>query len=355
MPGVPSFRRTTLAALRDGLRVSWTTVLLIAAINTGVAALQWIEDPRPFWHPFVSAQCFGFSIAYCVNVAAPWNKRWPVVHLVAGVAVGTCLGMLLVILVKGYSIAHIRGSMKLFVLTMMTGFVNGVFVGLFFLIKFREARAEAALLKAEAAQHLLSKQAVETELKLMQAQVEPHFLFNTLASVQYLVETDPPQAAKLLGHLLAYLRAALPQLRTASTALGKEIEMAEAYLSILKMRMGSRLEFHVDVPEALREAAFPPGLLISVVENAIEHGLQAQAQGGSVAITAKRIDDRLQVTVTDTGGGITSTSSKGTGRGIGLSNVRERLAALYGARGRFALENAAPRGARAIIEIPAEV
>jgi LytS/YehU family sensor histidine kinase len=359
MPGPstlhPPHGRSVVGALRDGFRVSWTTVLLIAAIDTGFAALQWIEDTRPFWHPFVSAQCFGFSIAYCVNVAAPWNKRWPVVHLVAAVAVGTCLGMLLVIVLKGYTIEHIRSTLKLFGLTLMTGFVNGVFVGLFFLIKFREARAEAALLKAQASQHLLSKQAIETELKLMQAQVEPHFLFNTLASVQYLIDTDPPQAAKLLGHLLAYLRAALPQLRTASTALGKEVEMAEAYLNILKMRMGPRLEFRVDVPDTLREVAFPPGLLISVVENAIEHGLQAQAQGGSVAIAAQRIDDRLQVTVTDTGGGVTSQSPKGSGRGIGLSNVRERLAALYGARGRFALENASPRGARAIIEIPAEV
>lgn len=345
---------SSLTALRNGLRVSWTTVLLIAAINTGVAALAWIEDPRPFWHPFVSAQCFGFSFAYCVNVASPWEKRWPVLRLIVAVAVGTVLGMLLVILVKGYPPSHVRSAAHVFTLTMLTAFSNGLFVSLFFLIKFREARAEAALLKAQAAQHLISKQVVETELKLMQAQVEPHFLFNTLASVQYLIETSPPEAARLLGHLLAYLRAALPQLRTTSTALGKEIEMAEAYLNILKMRMGSRLEFEVDVPEALRGAAFPPGLLISIVENAVEHGLQAQAQGGTVAIAAKRIDDRLQVTVTDTGAGVTSGTTKSSGRGIGLANVRERLAALYGARGRFALENALPHGARAVIEIPAE-
>ncbi|HZQ60305.1 MAG TPA: histidine kinase [Casimicrobiaceae bacterium] len=343
-----------LAALRNGLHVPWTTVLLIFAINTGVAGVMWIEDTRPFWHPFVSTQCFGFSIAYCVAVAAPWNKRWPVARLIGAVAVGAIIGMLLVIVVKRYTPAFIASDLRLFGLTMVTAFFNGVFVSLFFLLKFREARAESALLKAQSAQHLLSKQAAEAELKVMQAQVEPHFLFNTLASVQYLIETSPPQAAKLLSHLLAYLRAALPQLRTSSTELGKEVEMAEAYLNILKMRMGSRLEFAVDVPQSLRDAPFPPGLLISIVENAVEHGLESQAQGGTVAIAAKRVDDRLQVTVTDSGGGVASPGPKGSGRGIGLSNVRERLAALYGQRGRFSLENASPHGARAIIEIPAE-
>ncbi len=110
-------------------------------------------------------------------------------------------------------------------------------------MKFSETRAAAALHKAEAERHLLSKQAIEAELKLMQAQVEPHFLFNTLASVQFLTETDPKQANALLGHLIEYLRAALPQLRAASTTLGREAELARAYLNILKMRIGPAARF----------------------------------------------------------------------------------------------------------------
>ncbi len=342
------------AALRAGLRVSWSTVLLIAAINTGIAAVLWIEDPRPFWHPLLSAQCFGFAIAYCVNVASPWEKSWPIARLMAAVAVGTAIGMLLVIAFKGYSGEYIAEQAKLFALTLVTGFTNGLFVSLFFLIKFREARAERALLKAQSERHLLSKQAVETELKLMQAQVEPHFLFNTLASVQYLTETDPPRATRLLGHLLDYLRGALPQLRTANTVLGKEVEMAEAYLRILEVRMGPRLAFSVDVPAELRAAAFPPGLLITLVENAIEHGIERQAEGGSVKIEARRTADRLVVSVADTGGGVASVAAPSGGRGVGLANVRERLAALYGSRGRFELESVDPHGTRAVIEIPVE-
>jgi len=353
---MPSLTRSpSLAALRRGLSVSWLTVVLIAAINTGIAGLLWIDDPRPFWHPFITAQCMGFSIAYCVNVASPWEKRRPVARLVLAVLVGAVAGMLLTSLLKGYTLADVRERSGTFALTVMTGFTTGLFVSLFFLLKFRESRAESALLKAEAERHLLSKQAIESELKLMQAQVEPHFLFNTLASVQYLTETNPPEASRLLGHLLHYLRAAVPQLRSSATTLGKEVDLAGAYLNVLKMRMGARLAFEIDVPPALANVPFPPVLLISLVENAIEHGLDARAEGGTVRIHAERNNGSVAVSVTDTGSGLAhGHSSAGNGRGLGLANVRERLAALYGTRARFTLEDVAPHGARATIEIPVE-
>src|SRR5262245_48327424 len=185
----------------------------------------------------------------------------------------------------------------------------------------------------------------------MQSQFDPHFHSNTLASVQFLTETDPPQASRLLGHLLAYLRAALPQMRSESTTLGQEVELAEAYLNILRMRMGPRLDFSIDVPVALKTHPFPPVLLISIVENAVTHGLEPLAAGGRVSIVARQEDDRVLVTVEDTGIGLSGPSRPG--RGVGLINVRERLSALFGGRGRFSLEEAQPRGARATIEIPA--
>src|SRR6266496_2806063 len=157
-----------------------------------------------------------------------------------------------------------------FAYNVVAAFFNGLLISLIFLVKFRETRAVAALHKAEADRLLLSKQAIEAELKLMQAQVEPHFLFNTLASVQYLTETNPPRAGMMLGHLLGYLRAALPQLRSNSTTLGQESDLAQAYLSIMRMRMGSRLSFVIDIPTELRSHRFPPMLLMSLVENAIK-------------------------------------------------------------------------------------
>ncbi len=319
-----------------------------------------IEDPRPYWHPFISVQCMGLAIAYAVNVASPWERTRPVLRLAVAVAIGAIVGCVLLLLIKGavlslpeYAPRALASDAGKVAETLFGGFFVGLFVSLFFLLKFRDARMRTAMLEAEADRNLLAKQAVESELKLMQAQIEPHFLFNTLASVQFLTETDPPQASALLGHLLAYLRAALPQLRTSSATLGQEIDLAEAYLNILRMRMGRRLAFEIAVPDALRAHAFPPVLLISVVENAVTHGLEPQAEGGTIRIEARHDGDSLVVSVTDTGGG-TGNSAARPGHGMGLSNVRDRLAALFGQRGRFTLEDAAPHGARATIVVPFE-
>ena len=353
-------RRSWTAALRAGFHASWLTILLVLAINTGIAALLYTEEARAFWHPFITAQSIGLSIAYAVNAAKPWNSARPLLRLVGAVAGGTVAGLFLLLLIKGYVVGdpeyhldtlHGHGSIGQVIGTGISAFIMGLCASLFFMLKFRETRARAQMLKADADRSRLSKQAVEAELKLMQAQVEPHFLFNTLASVQFLTETDPPKAGRMLGHLLAYLRAALPQLRSASTTLGQEIDLAQAYLAIMQMRMGPRLSMAIEVSDELRSLAFPPVLLITLVENAVTHGIEPQAEGGAIRIDARRVGEQLVVSVTDTGRGLASGPAI-AGNGIGLTNVRERLAALFGSRGRFTLEDIAPRGARATIEVP---
>jgi signal transduction histidine kinase len=350
-----------LATLARGCHASWLTLLLLVAINTGVAALLSIEDARPFWHPFISTQTIGLLIAYAVNAAAPWGKSHPIWRMTAAVAVGAIVGILLVIAIKGYvigvenySVGYVRAHPGTFVGTAVSAFILGMCVSFIFLFKFREAHAAAALHRAEAERHLMSKHAIEAELKLMQAQVEPHFLFNTLASVQYLTETDPRAAGKLLSHLIDYLRAALPQLRASSTTLGKEIDLAAAYLNILQTRMGARLTFEFDVPAELKQHPFPPNLLISLVENAVKHGVEPAAEGGSISVVARRDGDSLMVSVTDTGRGSAAAVPGTPGNGVGLSNLRERLAALYGGHGRFTLSEESPHGTRATLSIPFE-
>ncbi len=351
----PPGLRPLSAALARGFRFRPMTALLIAAINTGIALISWDRDPRPFWHPLLTVQIYGFCIAYAVNVLRPWERERPILPLAAACALASVVGVVLVIAVKGYSLEHVRANWSVFAWNVIQASINGFFVSLLFFVKFREARASAALLRAEAERNLLAKQAVEAELKLMQAQIEPHFLFNTLASVQFLTETDPQRAGRLLGHLIDYLRAALPDLRAKSTTLGREADLAKAYLEILAIRMGPRLAFDVDVPSDLRPHAFPPNMLISLVENAIKHGLEPSADGGRLAIVARRDDDRLAVTVTDTGRGLAASALGGTnGNGVGLTNLRDRLAALYGTRGRFEIAEHAPRGTRAMIAIPYE-
>jgi len=341
------------AALRAGFHFNRVTLLLILAIDTAIALVLWIDDPRPFWQPLLTVQLYGISIAYCVNVAAPWDHDAPLRRLLIAALVGSLIGVVLVIVIKGYPLAHVRERAAFFLMNVIAAFGNGLLISLIFFVKRREARAAAALHEAEAERHLLAKHAIEAELSRMQAQVEPHFLFNTLASVQYLTETDPKQAGTLLGHLIDYLRAALPQLRARSSTLGREMSLAEAYLSILAMRLGPRLRFAIDLPDELRDHPFPPNMVISLVENAIKHGIEPAADGGTVTLAASRSGESLVVSVADTGCG--EHGEPGDGHGIGLANVRERLAALYGRRGRFTLEPSPPRGMRATLVLPYEL
>jgi LytS/YehU family sensor histidine kinase len=213
-----------------------------------------------------------------------------------------------------------------------------------------ETRAQAA--SATAAEEGLKRQLAEAQLKMMQAQVEPHFLFNTLASVDYLIETDPARASTMQKNLIQYLRAALPQMREGSTTLGKELALVRSYLEILKVRMEDRLQFAVTVPQGLMSAQFPPMVLQSLVENAIKHALEPKPEGGSITVTADIANGNLRVTVADTGLGFGAAGKPGTG--VGLANVRERMAALYSGRAKFTIEANSPSGTIATIEVPYE-
>ena len=213
--------------------------------------------------------------------------------------------------------------------------------------KRAERRAQIASATAEES---LKRQLAEAHLKMMQAQVEPHFLFNTLASVDYLIETDPPTASKMQKNLIQYVRAALPQMREGSTTLGKEIQQCRAYLEILKFRMEDRLQYAVTVPQGLMSAQFPPMMLQSLVENSIKHGLQPKPEGGSITLTADIASGKLRVTVADTGLGFAAASTTGTD--AGLANVRERLAALHGIAARLTVEANTPHGTIVTIEVP---
>jgi signal transduction histidine kinase len=211
-----------------------------------------------------------------------------------------------------------------------------------------ETRAQAAT--ATAAEESLKRQLAEAQLKMMQAQVEPHFLFNTLASVGYLIETDPARASTMQKNLIQYLRAALPQMREGSTTLGKEIALCRSYLEILKVRMEDRLQYAIMVPQGLASARFPPMMLQSLVENSIKHGLEPKADGGTLTISADIANGNLRVTVADTGLGFAVGSRPGTG--VGLSNVHERLAALYNGTAELTIEANTPSGTIATIEVP---
>ncbi|WP_323144050.1 sensor histidine kinase [Massilia phyllosphaerae] len=216
----------------------------------------------------------------------------------------------------------------------------------------KRAEAEMQTATAAAERESMQRQLSEAKMQTMQAQVEPHFLFNTLASVEHLIETDPPRASAMQRTLIQYLRAVLPQMRdnTLVTNLGREVDMVNAYLDLLKMRMEERLTVNVQVPSGLRSAAFPPMMLQSMVENAIKHGLECKPEGGHLDVTAEVFDSRLRVTVADDGVGFGVVPSKGTG--LGLSNIRDRLALLHGKAGHLHIAANSPSGVIATIEVP---
>jgi len=196
--------------------------------------------------------------------------------------------------------------------------------------------------------------ATEAQLKLLQAQIEPHFLFNTLANVLSLIESDPLRAKGMLEAFVDYLRNSLHQQRRDETTVGAELALAQAYLQLLAARMDDRLRFEITASDAAREARIPPLLLQPLVENAIRHGLEPKVEGGAVRIEARCLGDRLQLGVSDDGHGLDAPRRAGIrGNRVALANIRERLAARYGGRAALRLEPLHP-GTRALLDIPLE-
>ena len=198
-------------------------------------------------------------------------------------------------------------------------------------------------------QTVTEKELTVAKLSLLHAQVEPHFLYNTLASAQLLTRSDPARADQMLGNLILYLRHSLPRTEETLSTVGEELERVRAYLDILKIRMGNRLSLQIEVPDELKAVQFPAMMLQTLVENAIKHGLEPKPGGGTVWILARAFDRSLALTVADDGRGF---SAEGGGTGIGLRNVRERLRLAYGEAASFAIVANFPHGVAATITVP---
>ena len=225
-----------------------------------------------------------------------------------------------------------------------------------------EAQASVATETAETEQ--LRRQVAEAQMAAMHAQLEPHFLFNTLASIDHLIQTDPPRASRMQQSLIALLRATMPNLREGKAqlrrTLGEELAVIHPYLDILKTRMEERLQTNLQVPPGLLSAEFPPMMLQSLVENAIKHGLEPKPQGGEITIEALVADGRLLVNVCDTGVGFgasppTAANPTIAPLGSGLENIRERLKHLYGTEATLTIARNEPEGTAVRISLPYRV
>jgi signal transduction histidine kinase len=224
----------------------------------------------------------------------------------------------------------------------------GLVSGAIILVRQRARETAAQLRESEVSRLQLEQQRAATELQVLQSQIEPHFLFNTLATIRRLYQTDLARGRSTLADFVHYLKSALPEMRASETTLGREVDLIAAYLDVLHVRMGNRLEYEIDVAPALRGHRIPPLSLATLVENSIKHGLSALPEGGKISVHAWIDGDELLVRVTDTGVGIRASGGTGTG----LANLRVRLRGLYGEAGQLALAPNDPRGLAATLAIP---
>ena len=329
--------------------------LYVVIIDTLIAVfLSAVGISHPFAVNLLMSQCYGLSIFAIISLLLwAFKPKGGIARIVLIVAIGVAGGNLIggrmgvFILRRVFSMTLIQmeaGALPTIVLVIALGAT----VSYFFYSKGR-LRADKEIIQRERIRRLSSeKETLEANLRLLQAQIEPHFLFNTLSNVLSLIDTDPTKGKAMLSDLIRYLRTSLSRTRPATTTLGQEMEMIRSYLSIQKVRMGERLTFAIDLPVALSGCPFPPMLLQPLVENAVKHGLDPRVEGGEIAVKVTEDPDVVKVTIADTGAGFSTNESTG----IGLANVRERIRLMYEDRGRLLLEENTPRGVKAIVEVP---
>jgi len=317
------------------------TSLIVLSVNFVVALLLTLFVHGLLWHNLVYANAIGLCIWAFIAIGkrifirddARGALRWAVLTVVSVLA-AYLVGSRIAGEITGHSLLNYwlfetrRASGMLLV-----SLVAGGTVTYYFLSRTRLAQSRA---QAEAAQ----RQAAESTLRLLESQLEPHMLFNTLANLRALIATDPPRATAMLDRLIAYLRATLAASRATSHPLQAEFDRLRDYLELMAVRMGPRLHYTLALPPELARLPVPALLLQPLVENSIQHGLEPQVEGGTITVSARRDGERLSLTVSDTGAGYTGASPAGTG--FGLAQVRERLLTTYGPQA--ALDLAIPPG-----------
>jgi sensor histidine kinase YesM len=299
---------------------------------------------------FIAALSFFIPPLIAVSLVAPFAPKRIVprtIVLLLAVATGVAVGYRLFAGLGAIAaslhietLRHVGSPLPLLVMAWI-----GLAIHLF---REREETAEQALHDEVERKLTLERQTSEAQLQLLQSQIEPHFLFNSLAHVRRLYQTDPATGRAMLRYLSSYLGAAEPVIRERGIGLGQDLELAVAYLNIQRVRMGSRLAFEIDVPDALRSTIVPPMMLTTLVENAIKHGLSPLPEGGLIAIAAKADASCVRILVSDTGQGFQAN----LGAGVGLANTRARLAILYANEASLSLSQRTPRGITATVVVP---
>jgi len=333
-----------------------TSLALTVVFNTIIALfLTHLGFGSGLYINFIFSQSIGLCMCAFILAGHYFVKRPSIpghallllVAMPAGAAVGAFVGTQ----IAGFSFSEIlRGRPAFFIQMLFIGILFGTMITYFFFSRERISQTEEQLQEEQIKRLTLEKKTLETHLKLLQAQIEPHFLFNTLSNILSLLESDPTKGKAMIEDLTRYLRASLSRTRDRMTTLGQEMDLVRAYLDIYKVRMGERLRYTLEVPEALRDLSFPPMLVQPLVENALKHGLEPKIEGGNIVVKVEQDTDCCRVSVADTGAGLLENSVAG----IGLANVRERLEVIFNGKAHLTLEENQPSGLKVTMEIPCE-
>ncbi len=346
-----------LTALKPLAAIAGWGALVALAMSTQLLFQPFVWRHWP-WDEVVSAwlDLAGHRLAVALAIAAavalalhvPARTATARAVLLAGaVALGAVAGESALVMAGSLEAPPDAASVLVRVLqwAMLSASLAGVFL-LWHRTTSMQAEAQALELRKVGAE----RQIVQARLQALRSQIEPHFLFNTLATVRRLQHTGQGDGARLLSHFLDYLRCTLPDSQQTGSTLGKEVDLVRAYLAVVAVRMDGRLNVAFDVPAALCACEFPPLAAATLVENAIKHGIAPSPQGGAILVQARATDARLEVVVADTGVGFPVASTGGSG--IGLANIRARLQTLYGAAGSLQLAANHNGGVRASIRLP---
>lgn len=351
----------SLPALPRGLALAfgWQRVTFTLAFSFAWGALFGLGWTSGWWSAVVRFLGVGLVALAAFSLFEQWPRRlprWLPRWMLQVVAVAACVPIVTTIMWIGSTqpgappFWEVPERLEGF--GTLTGF--GVFmapwVALGALVRQKEAIAYEQALALELARSEADRLALDARLNLLQAQVAPHFLFNTLANIQALVESGSPKAPEVLRSLVAYLRAAVPRLDDPVTTLGQEIELVRAYLELMRMRLPDRLAYELKVDDAARSLRCPPMTLLALVENAVRHGIDPTEEGGSITVDVRLAEDRCWIRVADSGAGL---QSAGRGLGTGLAALRERLTLVFGDDAKLVIRAREPRGVVAELEFPA--
>ena len=317
-----------------------------------------LDSPTPFriWFARTLTVAMFATIAYGVFERWParlpsWVARWCL--QIVGVVVAGCLGAVFVYAVQFggdlHSVWHDEPYRNGMLSLMFPCVIFAPPLAFAAIMRRRESEAREQAMRFELERSELQRQAADTQLRLLQAQVQPHFLFNTLANIRALVNAGSPRAVQVMDSLIAYLRASVPRLQKAEGTVGQELDLVRAYLELMHMRMPDRLHYSVDSDADALALRCPPMALLTLVENAVRHGIDPSEEGGRIDVSVRVQDGRCVAAVADTGAGL---RDAGTG-GRGLANLRERMKLAFG-DAQLRLGSNEPRGTRAVLEYPAQ-